>query len=72
MNEPFAFSDGLTLPVGTQFAFPAEASQQDPDNLENGGNFEGYRFSLLSEKHAAKEEGTNVWAASHADATNMV
>ncbi|OCL14896.1 cytochrome P450, partial [Glonium stellatum] len=72
MDKPFTFSDGLTLSIGTQFAFPAEASQQDPDNLEKGQDFDGYRFAKLGANAANQEEESNKWAASHADATNMV
>ncbi|PVI02660.1 cytochrome P450 [Periconia macrospinosa] len=71
MNQPFTFSDGLTLPKGTVFAFPASSCALDSDLVANPDEFDPYRFVKLSKQDAERGESDNRWAASQAGTTNM-
>lgn len=71
MNQAFTFSDGLTLPRGTVFAFPASSCALDSELVANPGEFDPYRFVKLAKLDAEREESDNRWAASQAGATNM-
>ena len=70
-GQPFTFSDGLTIPVDTRIAFPAERSQLDPEYIDNPDSFNGYRFVDLAEADARQEDGVNRWAASSTSYSNM-
>ncbi|MCJ1380212.1 hypothetical protein MMC17_003315 [Xylographa soralifera] len=72
MREPFEFSDGLKLPVGTRIGFPAGPSQQDPDHFENPLQFDGFRFVKLTQADVRTEDKVNRWVASHVGATNLI
>lgn len=71
MNQPFTFSDGLTLPEGTAFAFPSSSCAMDSELVTNPDEFDPYRFVKLAKQDAEGEESENRWAASQAGATNM-
>ncbi|PSN66994.1 SirB protein [Corynespora cassiicola Philippines] len=49
MKEPFRFSDGYTLPVGSRFAFPIQAIHRDPENYQDPLVFRGFRFATHTE-----------------------
>jgi hypothetical protein len=70
-GKPFTFSDGLTLPVGTRIAFPAEALQRDPKIIENPAVFDGFRFVKLAAADKRQEDGVNYWHASHCSFSNL-
>ena len=71
-REPFTFSDGLTLPVGSRISFPARSSQRDPDHFDNSNEFDGFRFVKLTAADARTEDNVNRWVASHVGATNLL
>jgi hypothetical protein len=71
MNQAFTFSDGLTLPRGTVFAFPASSCALDSDLVANPNEFDPYRFIKLAKQEAERGESDNRWAASQAGVTNM-
>ena len=71
MNQAFTFSDGLTLPRGTVFAFPASSCALDRDVVTDPDEFEPYRFVRLAQQDAERGESDNRWAASQAGVTNM-
>ncbi|KAF2265004.1 cytochrome P450 [Lojkania enalia] len=70
-GQPFTFSDGLTLPVGTRIAFAAESAQLDPEFIKDPETFDGLRFIKLAEADVRQEDGVNRWAASHTSYSNM-
>jgi hypothetical protein len=70
-GEPFTFSDGFTVPVGTRIAFPAEALQRDPNIMKNPNSFEGFRFVELAKADTRQEDGVNRWHASHCSYSNL-
>ncbi|KAH8197401.1 hypothetical protein TruAng_008424 [Truncatella angustata] len=70
-GKPFTFSDGLTVPVGTRIAFPAEACQRDPEVIADPETFDGFRFVKLAAANTKQEDGVNRWAASHASYSNL-
>jgi cytochrome P450 len=71
IGESFTFSDGLTLPRGTVFAFPASSCALDSELVADPDKFDPYRFVKLAKQDAEREESDNRWAASQAGATNM-
>ena len=50
MKQSFAFSDGLTLPKGTLFAFPSSSCALDSHIVANPEEFDPRRFSKLSKQ----------------------
>ncbi|KAI1823896.1 cytochrome P450 [Xylaria intraflava] len=70
-DRPFVFSDGFTIPPGVRIAFPAEASQHDPEIIGGPAKFDGFRFARLAEKDARQEDGANRWAATHTSNSNF-
>lgn len=70
-HEPFTFSDGLILPVGTRIGFSVEGAHQNPDLVENPLEFDGFRFVKLAAANARQEDGVNRWAASHCSYSNL-
>lgn len=71
MHQTFTFSDGLTLPQGTAFAFPAASLSVDNELVSNPDKFDPYRFVKLATQDVGRESD-NRWAASQAGATNMM
>jgi cytochrome P450 len=71
MNQAFTFSDGLTLPKGTAFAFPALSCALDSDLVTDPHEFDPYRYVKLARQDADREESNNRWAASQGSVTNM-
>ena len=71
LEQPFQFTDGLTLPVGTRFGFPAQAIQHDHDALQNPAEFDGFRFAKRNEDDHAATDGDKRWAASSVDASYL-
>ncbi|KAF2675650.1 cytochrome P450, partial [Lentithecium fluviatile CBS 122367] len=65
-NRPFVFSDGLTLPVGTRFGFPAKAIQRAGDT-----KFKGFRFAQSSQKRDGVSENTRRWSAASMATDNL-
>jgi len=52
--RPFTFSNGVTIPVGTDVAIPIKATHSDERVFENANEFDGFRFAKLrdSERNA--------------------
>ncbi|KAG9230925.1 cytochrome P450 [Amylocarpus encephaloides] len=71
MKVPFTFSDGLTLPVGTRIALPAQAIQRDSEFCRDPLEFDGFRFIKLAQADARQDDGVNIWAASNSGKTNL-
>lgn len=71
MKRPFIFSDGLTLPTGTVFAFPSSSCSLDSELVSEPELFDPYRFVKLANRDTERPESENRWAASQAGATNM-
>jgi cytochrome P450 len=71
MKSAFTFSDGLTLPRGTVFAFPAYSCALDSELVANPDEFDPYRFVKLAKQDVEREELDNRWAASQSGTTNM-
>jgi len=72
MNQAFTFSNGLTLPKGTAFAFPSSSCALDNELVDDPSEFDPYRFMKPAKQDVNREESDNRWAASQAGATNMV
>jgi cytochrome P450 len=47
--RPFTFSNGVTIPVGTIVAAPSKAIYMDEEIYSNSEQFDGFRFSKLSD-----------------------
>jgi len=47
--RPFTFSNGVTIPAGTQIAAPCGAIHMDEEIYSNPQHFDGFRFSKLSD-----------------------
>ena len=47
--HPFTFSNGVTIPAGTLVAAPSKAIYTDEEIYSNAKQFDGFRFSKLSE-----------------------
>jgi len=47
--RPFTFSNGVTIPAGTQIAAPCSAIHMDEEIYSNPQHFDGFRFSKLSD-----------------------
>lgn len=71
MNKPFEFSDGMVLPAGTRIGFPVKPSQIDSTVFQDPLDMQPFRFLKLARDDVRNDEGVNIWAASHADATNF-
>lgn len=71
LNSPFQFTDGLTLPVGCRFGFPAKAIQLDHHGLKNPRKFDGFRFSRPSVDEASTSEAERKWGASSVNTSNL-
>ncbi|OAL00888.1 cytochrome P450 [Phaeosphaeriaceae sp. SRC1lsM3a] len=71
LEEPFRFSDGLTLPVGTRFGFPSQAIQHDHDSLQNPAEFDGFRFAKRNKDNSPEPDGEKQWAASSVDTSYL-
>lgn len=71
MNRPFEFSDGMTLPAGTRIGFPVKSSHIDATMFQDPLTIDPFRFAKLAGDDVRNNEGVNIWAASHADATNL-
>ncbi|KAI1457505.1 cytochrome P450 [Annulohypoxylon moriforme] len=71
LDSPFQFTDGLTLPVGCRFGFPAKAIQRDYHGLDDPQKFDGFRFSRRNKDEASTIEGERKWGASSVDMSNL-
>lgn len=73
MNKPFTFSDGLTLPPNTFFAFPGAPCAMDPGLLDNPLEFDIHRFVKLAkrDKESDNANGDTRWSARQAGVTNL-
>ncbi|KAI0516995.1 cytochrome P450 [Xylaria bambusicola] len=73
LEQPFQFSDGLTLPVGTRFGFPAKAIQGSCTELADPKTFDGRRFLTLktSEPSGTASPDQKRWGASSVDFSNL-
>ncbi len=70
IHKDFRFSDGFTIPAGTQVSVPAQAIAMDPDLFKDPKVFDGFRFSdLESTSGEIESKGRPQWAASNL--TNM-
>ncbi|KAF2789623.1 cytochrome P450 monooxygenase, partial [Melanomma pulvis-pyrius CBS 109.77] len=67
VGKPFQFSDGLILPAGTRFGFPAQAIQHDHDALRNPSEFDGFRFAGKNTKDISVTDGDKREGASSVD-----
>ncbi len=47
--RPFTFSNGVTVPAGTEIAFPSSAAHKDERVFTNPDVFDGFRFAKLRE-----------------------
>ncbi|GAW25785.1 putative cytochrome P450 [Rosellinia necatrix] len=73
LEKPFQFSDGLTLPVGTRFGFPAKAIQGSCKELADTKTFHGRRF-LIPNTSGPSEMASSVQkrrGASSVDFSNL-
>ncbi|KAF2014407.1 cytochrome P450 [Aaosphaeria arxii CBS 175.79] len=71
LGQPFQFDDGLILPVGTRFGFPAQAIQHDHDALDNPAEFDGFRFVRRGVDDRSVASGEKQWAASSVDTSYL-
>jgi cytochrome P450 len=46
--RPFTFSNGVTIPAGTDVAVPSSAIHMDDEIYSNPEQFDGFRFSKMS------------------------
>ncbi len=49
MLRPFTFSNGVTVPAGTNVAFPSSAAHRDERVFTNPDVFDGLQFAKLRE-----------------------
>jgi len=47
--RPFTFSNGVTVPAGTEIAIPSSAAHRDERIFTNPDVFDGFRFAKLRE-----------------------
>ena len=47
VQKPLTLSDGLHLPAGTHICAASYSISQDPENIPNAQNFDGFRYSNL-------------------------
>jgi aspirochlorine biosynthesis cytochrome P450 monooxygenase len=71
-GQPFKFSDGLSLPVGTRIAFPVGAFLHDDDIFDNPKQFDGFRFACLESKDSLSHKTPERANASKMSTTNLV
>ncbi|KAH6666347.1 cytochrome P450 [Halenospora varia] len=71
LGRPFQFSDGLTLPVGSQFGFPAKAIQGDYEGFKSPSEFVGFRFAGQNSDEIGVAENDKRWGASSVDTSNL-
>ncbi|KAI1653942.1 cytochrome P450 [Daldinia decipiens] len=71
LDSPFRFSDGLTLPVGSRFGFPAMAIQREQTDIEDPLKFYGFRFARKCSTDTASDDSEKRWAASSVDVSNL-
>jgi aspirochlorine biosynthesis cytochrome P450 monooxygenase len=67
VGKPFQFSDGLALPVGSRFGFPAQAIQHDNEELSNPTQFDGYRYASKAQKEVSDMDVDKRYSASSVD-----
>ena len=46
LHKPLTLSDGLYLPAGTHICTASYAISQDPENISNAQNFDGFRYYI--------------------------
>lgn len=71
VGEPFTFSDGLTIPVGTRIAFAAQDMQRDPELVSGPQTFDGFRYVKMALNDSKQDDGAKTWAASQVAPSNL-
>ncbi|GAW20412.1 hypothetical protein ANO14919_099180 [Xylariales sp. No.14919] len=74
LEQPFQFSDGLTLPIGTRIGFPGKAIQGTCAELVEPETFNGRRFltpKTIEEPSGSARPDQKRWAASSVDFSNL-
>jgi len=56
--QPFTFSNGVTVPAGTEIAIPSCAAHRDERVFANPDVFDGFRFSKLRESEGGNRYET--------------
>lgn len=54
--QDFTFSDGTVVPAGASIGAPMGAIHRDPENYEDPGTFDGFRFWRIREKMRDKRK----------------
>ena len=56
---PFTFSNGVTIPAGTQVSLPGSATHTDEKIYPNPDEFDGFRFAKPQESEGDASAVTN-------------
>jgi hypothetical protein len=62
--RPFTFSNGVTVPAGTQISVPSVAVHTDGEIYPNPKKFDGFRFAQLRERNGVTVAGQQATSTS--------